>query len=50
MTEEQADKMIDLLEMICSKLDDVESAVAYADSGQVVDAINTLTRAVKNSR
>ena len=48
MTEEQANRMIELLEEISSKLDDVHSAVMYADSGDVVTAINQLKSAVKN--
>lgn len=50
MTEEQADKMIDLLELICSRLDDVQSAVGYIDTDEVVKAIKNLQSEVRRSR
>lgn len=43
MTEEQADKIIDLLEQIKSETENVSSAIMlWSDSGDVVNAINDL--------
>lgn len=50
MTEEQANKMIDLLEVICSKLDDIHSAVGYIDTDDVVNAVKNLQGEVRRSR
>ncbi len=47
MTEDQADKIIDLLDDISRKLDDVYSALQYADNSDVVSAIDALKREVK---
>lgn len=50
MTEEQANRMIELLEEISSKLDDVHSALGYVDTDEVVRAIKNLKSEVRRSR
>lgn len=47
MNDSHAAMIIKLLEEISRKLDDVYSALAYADNGDVVTAIEKLTREVK---